>query len=384
MFATPIIRVALLLATCLPFLASGRSLPRSISTTSATVNAGWSSGNHYPRAVYLSDGTVLLGHGHVDASTSTLEILRSTDGGSTFSTYGTVSERTASGTDMDNIFLLEVGSTSPPTVLAAFRNHDKSGSTYTYFRITVCKSTDGGATWSFLSQAVEYTATADSSGFRAGVWEPFMRIGNDGNIQLTYSQELASLDQQTYRTISSDGGATWSTAVNLNVHNSNTEQVRDGMQGIVKTTDQATGQEALVMVFETTERGVGLFSVWYAVSYDDGATYSNRNAVYSPSASDRHAGSPQIVAVPGGNRLAVVFMDDENVSTVSWADNAEVRTVISSSTGLSGGTISWETSTDLVGSANSHWPGIVNFNSKVLAIFDDNTGAIEGKYITWS
>jgi len=36
----------------------------------------------------------------------------------------------------------------------AFRNHSKdSAGVYTYYRITICYSDDGGKTWQFLSEA---------------------------------------------------------------------------------------------------------------------------------------------------------------------------------------------------------------------------------------
>ncbi|ETS75970.1 hypothetical protein PFICI_12914 [Pestalotiopsis fici W106-1] len=375
-------RAALLLASSLPS-AFGMAIPyniaglksRALSTSPASVQTFESTNNAYPRVTALSDGTLLLGYAHNDGTTRALDILQSTDGGASFKPYGSVASRTDNA-DLDNIFLLEVGSTSPPTVLAAYRNHDKDSSgVYTYFRITVSKSTDGGKTWAFAGQATEFTA-ASTGGW--GVWEPFMRIGSDGKVQLDFSKELAANNQQTYRTLSSNQGSSWSSPVNLLTHASNVN-LRDGMVGIAKVTDQQDGRAALVIVFETTTRGDGIFNIAYAVSYDDGASYSSAGVVYMPSGT-RQAGAPQI-ANKGTNGVAVVFMTDEGLSDQNWPTVAQIKTVTSDE--LRGGKLTWS-SPQLVssGSTYSHWPGVLSFSGKILSVYDQG-GAIVAKYLSY-
>jgi hypothetical protein len=378
MLLPSLFRAALLFVSCFSYLAYGRSLPRSLSsralaTTSISIHADEPTDNSYGRTAVLSDGTLLLGYVHVDDGKRTLEILQSTDGGATFNQYGSVAQRD-DDSDMDNIFLLEVGATSPPTVLAAFRNHDKNDDgAYTWFRITVCKSVNGGKDWLFASQAVEFSA--DSSG-GLGIWEPFMRTGADGKVQLYYSRELTADNQQTFRTISEDGSS-WGAPVNLLIH-PETVSVRDGMVGIVKVKDQADGRDALVMVYETTSRAAHNFNVEYAVSYDDGATFPTTGVVWMP-ADSRQAGGPQITTV-GDNGLAVLFMTDEGLDTQNWPSVAQIKSVTSS--GLSGGTVTWSTTPELVGDSYSHWPGLLSFSGKVFGVYDQ-AGAIVGKFLDY-
>ncbi|KAH6660929.1 Sialidase [Truncatella angustata] len=371
------------LLSYLPSLASSRSIPissRDVSTgalskiTPIKIETAQDSNNAYARATQLSDGSLLLGYAHFDGAARTIEVTRSNDGGKSFEPFGTIAHRD-SNVDMDNTFLLEIGQTNPPTVLAAFRNHDKNDDgDYTWFRITVCISDDGGKNWEYASQAVDFSAESSRG---MGVWEPFMRVGNDGKIQLTYSRELATDNQETFRTIS-ENGKSWSTPVNLKVHKE-TETLRDGMQGIVKVHDAATEKEALVMVFETTSRGYHDFNIEYAVSYDDGATYGDRGVVYIP-ATGKQAGSPQIAAV-GNNRLAVLFMTDESTTTQDWPNVAQVKSVISSE-GLKDGKIEWSTTPQLIGDGDSHWPGLLRFDDKVMGMYDQD-GVVEAKILNY-
>ncbi|ORY58912.1 Sialidase, partial [Pseudomassariella vexata] len=298
----------------------------------------------YPRLALLSDNSILVGYTQISGNQRTISVIRSTDNGGSFSPWGTIATNTNGG-DLDNVYLLEV---SKGNILAVFRNHDKNASgAYTHYRITVCQSTDGGKTWAFISQAVESSIQGQ------GLWEPFLRIGNDGKVQLTYSGELSTDNQETFRVVSSDGGKGWSAAVNLRIH-STSEKLRDGMQGIARAKDAQDGRDALIMVFETTRRGPGLFSVEYAVSYDDGASWGNRDVVYAPSASTKNAGSPQIAQV-GDKGLVVAFMTDEDTASPNWPSLASIKVVVS--VGLNGGKIAWGGKATVQG-ATSAWPGL--------------------------
>ncbi|KAJ4288852.1 hypothetical protein N0V88_007182 [Collariella sp. IMI 366227] len=212
----------------------------------------------YPRLCPLPDGSILAGFTNFEPDARRLLIACSTDGGRSFAPHGEVT-RAPPLQDCDNISLLHLPDNDNPTgtILAAFRNHDVSpeNNTATYFRITICRSLDGGQTWSFLSQACEKHAPF-------GLWEPFLRLAKGGEeIQLYFSQEFDHDDQDTMLVRSFDGGATWSTPVFVTGEG---ERLRDGMVGIAETGDGE--EEMLVMVMETTRRGFGVFSIEAVVS----------------------------------------------------------------------------------------------------------------------
>lgn len=325
------------------------SLPASSAPSKIIVNddeRAIASSGTYPRLTRLQDGGILAGYTTRNGNQRILKVARSDDNGKTFSEIGEVTRGVG---DVDNLFLLEV---SPNTVLAAFRNHDygSDGSTITYFRITVCQSTDGGRSWKYLSQAYEKTAPW-------GLWEPFMRIGRGGEVQLYYAQETAADDQLIMEVVSYDQGKTWSAprvVVDGDGH------VRDGMLGIAETFDQ--DKPALVMVFEA---GRGLFSVEAVISYDDGNTWSYRHVIYSPSG--HNAGAPQISSFGDGS-LAVVFMTDDQASEVNWVNHAAIRAVYG--TAPVNGQIQWSEPAE-VSPENSFWPGVFALDDQTaLAAYD--------------
>ncbi|KAI1774325.1 glycoside hydrolase family 93 protein [Hypoxylon cercidicola] len=310
----------------------------------------------YPRLARLSDGGILSISSYTDGNDRVLRVARSDDDGATFATISEVAR--SAGGDLDNGFLLQLPSGA---VLAAFRNHDKNADgAYTYFRITVCRSDDGGRTWTFAAQAAETAASA--SGFN-GLWEPFMRLGKDGGVQLTYSGELSQTNQETFRTLSYDGGATWSAPVNLRLHGEN-QQFRDGMQGIAATRDAASGQDALVMVFEVKDGD--FFYVSTVTSYDDGNTWGSRNTIFRPS--QHNAGAPQIATI-GGN-LAVVFMTDEDTTgALDWPAKADIKMIFSSE--LRDGQVTWDSQTMQISQDSSYWPSAFQKTSdSIIAVYE--------------
>ncbi|KAI1138481.1 glycoside hydrolase family 93 protein [Hypoxylon sp. FL0543] len=299
----------------------------------------------YPRLARLSDGGILsVTTVYNSGNERVLTAFRSDDNGVTFNQIGTIATSTG---DLDNGFLLQLPS---GTVLAAFRNHDLNADRVaTYYRITVCSSTDGGP----------------ANGFN-GLWEPFMRIGNDGAIQLTYSGELSQTNQETFRVLSRDEGKTWTAPVNLNLHGG--QQLRDGMQGIVSTKDAGTGQNALVMVFEINDNTHVYLGTM--VSYDDGNTWGNRNTIFRPS--QHNAGAPQIASL--GNNLAVVFMTDEDraVSELAWPNKADIKMIFS--TQLRNGQLTWTTQTFDLSAQSSYWPGLFQRDTNdVIAVYERGT-----------
>ena len=121
-------------------------------------------GGAYPRLLNVQGG-ILAAYKGLANGVSTLFITKSTDGGKSFSAWGTV----ASGTgDIDNPDLIQLPSNGP--IICTFRNHDKNSSgDYVFYRITASISRDGGRSWSFLSQ-VDQRPAANPDPTANGLW----------------------------------------------------------------------------------------------------------------------------------------------------------------------------------------------------------------------
>ncbi|KAJ5211452.1 uncharacterized protein N7498_003098 [Penicillium cinerascens] len=314
-------------------------------------------GGTYPRLARLSDGSILSSFTRFPDGQRALCVARSTDNGQSFEL---LSEVTRAAGDVDNMFLVEA---APGVVLAAFRNHDMGPNGPTHFRITVCRSMDSGRTWRFASQAAEKKPPF-------GIWEPFMRVGRHGEVQLTYSQEFAPDNQCTMLVVSQDQGSTWTPPVCLHGDN---DPLRDGMNGIAKTIDN--GREALVMVFETTRYGP--FNIEALISYDDGATWQNRHEVFRPRRG-HNAGSPQISSFADGS-LVVAFMTDEDSSQVEWVKHAAIKVVFAGPP--HNGQIQWGTPS-VVSPASSFWPGVMALDHHTALVTYDRGGPL-AKTISW-
>ncbi|KAH6616203.1 glycoside hydrolase family 93 protein [Chaetomium sp. MPI-SDFR-AT-0129] len=322
----------------------------------------------YPRLCQRRDGSILAGFTvfqHQDGDAGTTRVLtvdRSTDGARTFEPLG---EITRSKGDCDNLFLLELpelpeGEVEPEqqsTVLAAFRNHDLDDEgKHRFFRITVCQSRDGGQHWEFLSQAVEKPAPF-------GLWEPFMRMSQNGlEVQLFFSNEIAADDQDTMVVRSADRGRTWTKPECVT---GDGERLRDGMVGVAPV--RACGEhDALVLVMETTRQGT--FSIEAVVSFDDGNTFGYRQVVYAPSIPGRNAGAPQVTSFRDGS-VAVVFMsDEEREGEPRWPQGAKIK-AIHGRLGVDG-RFSWGP-VEVVEHRPSSWPGIGTMaDDAALAVYE--------------
>jgi hypothetical protein len=122
-------------------------------------------GGTYPRLANVQ-GAILAAYTAFDGDTHVLTVSRSIDGGKSYSAWGTV----ASGTgDLDNPDLIQL---SNGNIVCTFRNHDiNSTGNYTFYRITASLSTDGGKSWTYLSEVDQRAAAGHN-----GLWASFLLL----------------------------------------------------------------------------------------------------------------------------------------------------------------------------------------------------------------
>lgn len=306
-------------------------------------------GGTYPRANFLNDGSLIGAYtGFVDGN-HVMTLVRSTDGGSSWTFLGTAATRPSDSSDMDNPYPLQLPN---GRVLLAFREHDKDpgSGAYTFYRITICYSDDNGVNWQYLS-----TPTTMPGG-NIGMWEPLLRNAQDGSLQLYYSKENAPDDQDTIERISYDGGASWGPEMTISGYDIT---ARDGMTGVA-TID---GQN-LIAVFEV---GQGTFRIDSITSNDDGKTWGNRRTVYRATGDNNNAGAPQVVNV--GGTLCVSFMTDEDTQQHHWINGAAAKIITSTDGGNS-----WGNKLEVF-APQANWPGMLALDGNTLLYMADNNGA---------
>ncbi|KAG0152669.1 hypothetical protein PDIDSM_2474 [Penicillium digitatum] len=285
----------------------------------------------YPRLCRLSDGTILSSFTRFPDGQRSLRVARSTDNGLTFEDF---SEVTRAAGDVDNMFLCEV---APGTILAAFRNHDNG--------------TNGPRTSASLSADLRMEATEKRPPL--GIWEPFMRVGRQGEVQLYFSQEFAHDNQCTMLVVSRDQGSTWTQPICLH---GDQDPLRDGMCGIARTFDNGLLKRFSLMM--TGPHGVGAMK------------FSAHGKVIMQA----------LLKLPfADGSMATIFMTDEDSHHVEWVKNASIKVVFASQPVE--GRVQWSAPT-LVSPASSFWPGIMALDHhNVLATYD--RGGPLAKTITW-
>jgi hypothetical protein len=156
-----------------------------------------------------------------------LKLAKSTNGAQSWTPQGEVFRGLQTEHDLSNSFPLEIPS---GRLLYAYRNHDRTASTgaYTWFRISISYSDDGGKSFLYLSTVDERAPIPGASA--SGLWEPFIRVARDGSLQCYYSSEISSSIQQNLMKVSKDGGLTWGAAIT--VSGGPSVNSRDGMVGV--------------------------------------------------------------------------------------------------------------------------------------------------------
>ncbi|KAI0474742.1 glycoside hydrolase family 93 protein [Xylaria cf. heliscus] len=339
-----------------PFAA--RTLPRIRLASQVTKASGTvviDSAGVYIRVTSVNGGGLIAGYAASDGAQHVLRTAKSTDGGQSWFHQGEVYRAETATHDVDNAFPLQLPS---GRILYAYRNHDRTNSQYTYYRITISYSDDGGVTFKYLSTVDQRAASGVN-----GLWEPFLRVANDGSLQCYYSGENSANDQDGFMRQSTDEGLTWSSPITISGANVTS---RDGMIGVANI----DGNGNLIAVFENTESG--LFSIDYVLSHDDGKSWGERGRLYTAS-NGGQAIAPQVCNV--GGTLVASFMTDESIGATG-ADGAQMKVVTSTTGGRT-----WNSSV-VTGEVASHWPGLFARDSThFLALYSkDGLGAVSQLY----
>lgn len=404
---------------CLPTTSSNASVEISPASPPVTLET---TGVYLRAAGSVEDG-LYLGYAVREGFAKALRTYRSDDGGESWTRLGDVEHAADNRTrELDNAFPLVLPFGFPGTVggggfnattssstnasvaseggaaggdargqepakhhqgriLYAYRDHDRSlnntlgvPDNYTFYRLTVSASDDGGQSWSFLSHIDTRPANNGSANLN-GLWEPFLRVaGGDGRtLQAYYSAENDSGDQDSLMRESVDGGMTW--GARRVVSGAERVRSRDGMTGVARLgaggEDDGGGDKRLILLFETTESG--RFDMRRVMSPHDGQTWpaGTRARVYDPLDEEKQASAPAGVINVGGT-LVAGFMTNEGTNS-SGTVPGDFKVVSSVDDGETWGE-------SVLVAREAIWPGLYSLGrDRFLAMYSFDTR--EGEYV---
>lgn len=305
----------------------------------------------------MNDGTYFAGWAvHNQGGQASIECAFSSDGGNTWQQRAQVISVDDATHDLDNPFPVQLKNNR---IIMAYRNHDRQAyGSYTYFHLGSSYSDDFGQTWTAFTD-IDARAHTGAPNDANGIWEPFLRIGRDGNLQAYFSSENNGGDQDSWMKTSTDGGQTWQPWRGIG---GGDVTARDGMLGVAPTDNNG----GLIAVFETTE--CGGFCVKAIYSSDDGASWGGRSTVYQPP-SGKNAGAPSVQNIYG--TMVVSFMTDETMATSTGYDDGEAKVLTSTDGGHTWGN-------KLTVAGHAHWPGLTyeGENQLSMAVGVDGTGVV--------
>ncbi|MDI4645054.1 sialidase family protein [Cohnella hashimotonis] len=267
--------------------------------SSATVVKNDSAHNvEYGRMLKLSNGNWLSVYS-VYLTNVQLEIARSTDNGRTWTPIGSISDP---GRDVDNGMLAQLPNGD---VLVGSRSVIWG----TSYQLKVYKSTDLGATWSYLSTIDQNNGSPGSlSNPDKGMYEPHFYFLDNGNLAVMYANEKHVTENPSYsqiisQRVSTDYGVTWGNEIWV-AWDPNNAAARPGMPVWTKMNN---GQ--YMVVFEVC--GTDNCNIHYKTSMD-GTTWSSGIGRTIPG----QYSAPFLLSLPDG-QLAVT----SNSGNLSFSDD---------------------------------------------------------------
>jgi len=281
-----------------PVASASSTGPQSMYTPGLTTYPNASAAE--PRAILLShsgsangtmlatfDNTVSLQHPIGSGMPPSLQVYRSTDGGSTWAPFSVVSDTQHGWNFARQGMMLELptamGDLAAGTILFAgnWGNSDES-----LQDIEVYASTDHGATWTYRSSCAGGTSAP------AGIWEPFLSIDSTNNLNCFYSDGVTpGYSQFLGHVHSTDAGATWGAEIkDIAILGSK----RPGMAAVVK---MANGKYIFAHEYGG---GTKNFGAYYKIS-DDGDDWGDPTdpGILAKTADGSYlSNSPELIAIP--------------------------------------------------------------------------------------
>ncbi|MFB5673414.1 family 16 glycoside hydrolase [Paenibacillus terreus] len=262
-------------------------------------------GSEYGRMLQLANGqwlavyTIYDNNGYTrDPNGGTkLQVARSTDNARTWTVLSTISDP---GSDLDNGQMLQLPNGD---ILLAARSVRWAESFY----LPVYKSTNGGATWTYLSNIDSNAGAPGTLGAR-GVYEPHLGFLADGRLAVFYASEKHADSSPAYSQIislkvSTDSGTTWGNEI-FAAWNPGNSASRPGMPVWTKMNNGK-----YILTYEVC--GPQNCDIYYKIS-DDGVTWSSGIGNPIPDQS----GAPYVLSLSDG-RLALT----SNNSKLSFSND---------------------------------------------------------------
>lgn len=241
-------------------LAFGVATPVAAQRTPLSASEGL-----YPRVVRISHDPTSSMNGTVVASVTSFpggkgeeQIFSSSDNGKSFARIGTINDADfASGLCCGTLYELPtpVGSLRAGTLLWA---GSVGGDTPAKpMQIKIYRSTDRGATWSYLSNCASGSVPRSTG----GLWEPEFTIAANGALVCFYSDETVSGFSQLIHQVTSTDGVNWSAPVRTIA--SGVQADRPGMvvvrrlpSGRYFMTHELCGPAACTVFYKTSPDGI--------------------------------------------------------------------------------------------------------------------------------